>query len=216
IKLSASLLKERADRGARREDERLLRSLQNATTRLERIVEQSTEFAHVQDPRNSLHPQKTDLASLVRNTVDLVSTDLEAKQQSVEYVLPEAMEPVEIDPAHVERIVSMLVDNAIKYTPAGGRISIRVADQGNRIIVAVSDNGPGIPAEDQQFVFTGFYRGSKGDRMPVPGAGLSLALAKQLVERHGGHIGILSNQGIGTTVYFVLPRSVERNSSAKH
>ncbi|MBI4219947.1 MAG: HAMP domain-containing histidine kinase, partial [Chloroflexi bacterium] len=81
IKLSASLLKERSDRGGRHEDERLLRSLQNATTRLERIVEQSTEFAHVQDPGNSLHRQKTDLASLVRNTVDLVSTDLEAKQQ---------------------------------------------------------------------------------------------------------------------------------------
>ncbi|MBI4305088.1 MAG: HAMP domain-containing histidine kinase [Chloroflexi bacterium] len=214
IKLSASLLKERSLRSGRWDDERLLRSLENATARLERIVEQSTEFGYIQDSNNSLHLQSTDLISLVRSTVEMMSAELEAKQQSVEFFLPEELASVDIDRVHIERTVSMLVDNAIKYSPIGSRISVRVADHGSRISVGVSDNGPGIPLEDQQYLFTGFYRGSKGDRLPVPGAGLSLALAKQLVERHGGHIGIRSREGSGTTVYFVLPRSGTRVAAA--
>lgn len=103
-----------------------------------------------------------------------------------------------------------IIDNAIKYTPAGGAISLEIKDEmGQYALVRVRDNGAGIADEDKPHLFTPFYRGTPrtatGDLIQVPGMGQGLALTKQVIEAHGGSIQVKSRIGVGTAVYILLP-----------
>jgi signal transduction histidine kinase len=111
------------------------------------------------------------------------------------------------DPLRVEQVLSNLVDNAIKYSPNGGAIQIRVGStQGSApgVLVSVSDHGMGIPAEDQAHLFERFYRVEGGGRA-VKGVGLGLYICRSLVESHGGQIWVESKIGAGSTFIFTLP-----------
>jgi signal transduction histidine kinase len=101
------------------------------------------------------------------------------------------------------RVVQNLVGNAIKYTPAGGRVDVRAGRAGDGIVVEVADTGPGIPEADQARVFEPFYRASAG-RDHAPGSGLGLAVCRQVVAEHGGSLALQSVEGEGTTVSVAL------------
>lgn len=103
-----------------------------------------------------------------------------------------------------------IVDNAIKYTPAGGAISLEIKDEmGKYALVRIRDNGAGIADKDKPHLFTPFYRGTPrtaaGDLIKVPGMGQGLALTRQVIEAHGGSIQIKSRVGVGTAIYILLP-----------
>jgi len=106
----------------------------------------------------------------------------------------------------------VLLDNAAKYSPAGGEISIAVSAEGSRVRVAVGDGGSGLPELDRKFLLSAFFPGALADRPRGSGVGHGLALARQLIERQGGEIG-LSDTSDGTVVYLTLTRA-ERKSSA--
>jgi two-component system NtrC family sensor kinase len=97
-----------------------------------------------------------------------------------------------------------LIGNAIKYTPAHGKLAVRGHAEEGQIIIQVSDNGPGIPATDQPYIFDKFYRGSNIP-MDAPGTGLGLAIVKSIVDNHQGRIWVDSVVGQGTTFTVVLP-----------
>jgi signal transduction histidine kinase len=110
---------------------------------------------------------------------------------------------VEVDPARVEQILLILLDNALRHTPAGGRVEVVVGRDGPDATLAVIDTGEGIPAEDQPFVFDRFYRGdpSREGRS----AGLGLAIARGLAEAHRGSIALSSEVGRGSAFTLRLP-----------
>jgi signal transduction histidine kinase len=111
------------------------------------------------------------------------------------------------DPLRVEQVLSNLVDNAIKYSPGGGAIHVRVAAEqppGSGVSISVSDHGLGIPAEHQEHLFERFYRVDGGGRA-VKGVGLGLYICRSLVESHGGRIWVESKPGSGSTFIFTLP-----------
>jgi signal transduction histidine kinase len=113
-------------------------------------------------------------------------------------------------PQKIERVLYNLVANAIRHTPAGGRIVLSVCTQEPgapdlAVTFSVADTGEGISAEDLPHVFDRFYRGEKSRSRATGGAGLGLAIARGIVEAHGGRIWIESERGRGTTVSFSLP-----------
>jgi signal transduction histidine kinase len=112
---------------------------------------------------------------------------------------------VSADPDRLRQVLRILLDNAIAYTPSGGTIRVGVADEGARARVTVQDTGPGIPAAEQARIFDRFYRADPARARATGGTGLGLAIARALVQAQQGEIGVESQPGRGTTVWFTLP-----------
>jgi signal transduction histidine kinase len=111
-----------------------------------------------------------------------------------------------MDAQKVERVLTNLLDNALRHTPAGGVVRVNASAEADSVLVEVQDTGEGIRAEDLPHVFDRFYPGQEERRRNDGASGLGLAIAKGIVEAHGGTIGIDSTVGVGTRVWFTLPR----------
>ncbi|MDW8269146.1 MAG: HAMP domain-containing sensor histidine kinase [Anaerolineae bacterium] len=116
-----------------------------------------------------------------------------------------ALPTIHVDPERMMQVLNNLVTNAIRFTPAGGRITLAAAADTDRVYLRVSDTGVGIPAADLPYVFERFYRGDKARHTATGESGLGLAIARSLVEAHGGTIAVASEEGKGTTFTITLP-----------
>jgi signal transduction histidine kinase len=110
-----------------------------------------------------------------------------------------------MDTQAIGRVLNNLISNALRYTPAQGRVSVWVRRTDQGAVVTVSDTGDGIRAEDLPHVFERFYRGEKSRNRVTGGAGLGLAIARGIVQAHGGNIHVESKAGIGTQFTFHIP-----------
>lgn len=126
------------------------------------------------------------------------------KEQIVEVSIESDIPSIRGNPIRIKQLFDNLIGNAIKYTPAGKKISVKMRLEGTQIITEVKDEGPGIPAEDQPYIFEKFYRGNNIS-FNSPGTGLGLAIVKKIVESHNGRIWVESTLGQGSTFYVVLP-----------
>jgi two-component system phosphate regulon sensor histidine kinase PhoR len=113
--------------------------------------------------------------------------------------------PVLMAPRHIAQVWRNLIDNAIKYTPSG-TITIRTSFSSQEVVGEVSDTGVGIPSEAIPFVFDKFYRVSNTEIENIVGTGLGLSLVKSIIEQHNGRITVKSEEGVGSTFSFTLPR----------
>jgi signal transduction histidine kinase len=143
---------------------------------------------------------------------DLVSDTLEsfsalAEQQEVELTgrVAPGIDPVRMDVQRIGRVLNNLVGNALRHTPPGGSVVVEAVLMANGVQLEVQDTGEGIRVEDLPHVFERFYRGEKSRSRLTGGAGLGLAIAKGIVEAHGGRIGVESTTGQGTRFFFNLP-----------
>jgi two-component system sensor histidine kinase KdpD len=109
-----------------------------------------------------------------------------------------------MDVRRIEDVIAQLLDNAAKYSPAGTRITITSVVQKGKLVTSVADQGPGIDGVDQGMIFDKFYRG-RGKHSTIPGTGMGLAIAKAMVEAHGGTISVVSQLERGTVFSFALP-----------
>ncbi len=112
---------------------------------------------------------------------------------------------VNVDPERMAQVLGNLVSNALRHTPAGGQISLAAAQRGNNVLLTVQDNGVGIAPDKLRRIFTRFYRGDEARQAHEGESGLGLAIAKSLVELHGGAISVESTLGEGTTFTIALP-----------
>jgi PAS domain S-box-containing protein len=140
---------------------------------------------------------------IIQYAIDGLSNRIEEKEQAIVIKIGEILSPVLGNPVRLRQMINNLVSNAIKFTPAKGRIEVGAREENGLIIIYISDNGPGIPSADQPYIFDKFYRGSN---LPYdsPGTGLGLAIVKSIVENHLGRIWAESIPGIGTTFTVVL------------
>jgi signal transduction histidine kinase len=144
----------------------------------------------------------------VRQQIEATQPQAAQKQLVVEAELPVRV-TVTADPARLEQVVANLLDNAIKFTPAGGRIRVSLGTVRSGARLAVADDGPGIAPEALPHVFERYWQAQSAPR-PGRGAGLGLAIAKQLVELHGGSIDVESaGLGKGATFVVTLPAQVD-------
>jgi signal transduction histidine kinase len=157
-----------------------------------------------------LRGEPSSLSDLISDTLEGFSARARARELTLTGAVDPRVDPVWMAPDKVSRVLRNLVENAIRHSSAGGQIRMSARLAGDDAMVSVEDTGEGIPPEDLPRVFDRFYRGdaarSRGDGLLTGGAGLGLAIARGLVEAHGGQIHIESQRGKGTTVTFTLPR----------
>ncbi|MGD9047707.1 MAG: GAF domain-containing sensor histidine kinase [Anaerolineae bacterium] len=147
------------------------------------------------------------LSDIIAKTTELLQT--RAEEKGIAYKVEMAEEPLVLAGFEdgLERVIMNLVSNAVKYTPEGGSVKVKVWREVEQIRLAVSDTGIGIPEEAMPRIFTEFYRAKNAKAMEVEGTGLGLVIAKDVIDQHGGQISVESTVGKGTTVNVCLPRS---------
>ena len=152
--------------------------------------------------------EKTPLAVLARYAVDGLRNAAEVKQISVQVHLSDDLPMVTGDPYRLRQMIGNLLENAIKYSAAGGQVEISADGEGDQIILRVRDNGPGIPASEQPYLFDKFFRASN---VPddVAGTGLGLSIVKSIVDNHHGRIWVDSKLGEGSIFTVVLPKAAD-------
>jgi signal transduction histidine kinase len=153
---------------------------------------------------------RVDLPEVIDTVVQSVRAEIEAKQLGLDVDIPASLPSIWGDNERIIQILTNLVSNAYKYTPEGGQIYVGVNDQSDtaspdHLTVSVRDTGVGISPEDQQMLFTKFFRADNPLVRDVPGTGLGLSITKSLVEMHGGKIWFHSEPDRGTTFKFTLP-----------
>jgi signal transduction histidine kinase len=112
------------------------------------------------------------------------------------------------DRDRLEQVLGNLLENAVKYSPDGSEVSVRVREEADRVVTAIADRGIGIPTDELSQVFERFHRGRQVSSTNYGGLGLGLYISKQIVERHGGTIWVESREGQGTTFFFSLPATM--------
>jgi len=144
-----------------------------------------------------------DLAAAIRAALDLAGPTLDRAGLQLIVEVPDRL-AARANPDHLAQVLGNLLSNAARYTPAGGTVTVRAERRPADLLVSVANTGEGIPAEDLDRVFERFYRVEKSRDRALGGAGIGLAVVKQLVEAEGGHVGAESRAGL-TRVWFSLP-----------
>jgi signal transduction histidine kinase len=172
------------------------------TERLQQIVDDLLDLSRIQSGRIELHQRPVDAATIARDAAQAFRAPAEGKGIDLRLELLPSLGTVVADPERIDLAFANLVGNAVKYTPAGGRIAISAERRDGVIRYAVTDNGPGVPPELRQAIFEKFFRRPGAT---APGAGLGLFIAKEIVDAHGGKIGVDGEPGAGSRFWFELP-----------
>lgn len=187
---------------------RYVHSMQRETVNLGRLVDDLFELSRLDAGQVNLRLEPSAISTLVLETCE--SMNAQANVRGVQ-LLPRVnfgIGPVLADPDQIQRVLYNLVQNAIRHTPADGSVIVEVLDLGPEVQVNVADSGEGIPRQDLPHVFDRFYRGDKArSRDAGSGAGLGLAIAKRLVETHGGRIWVAQPITGGSVFSFTLPKN---------
>ena len=190
---------------------RFLKRMDAEVDALTQMVEELLELSRIESGQGPLRLAPARLAEVLSPPIERLRPQAESAGVSLALLLPQEVPAVLADVERARKVVTNLVHNAIKFTPAGGSILVSAEEQGQEVIIAVKDTGVGIPAEDLPRIFERFY---KADRARSGGGtGLGLAIAKHIVEGHGGRLWAESVEGNGSTFYFSLPSAHLAHSS---
>lgn len=180
----------------------------SSALRLHSLVEEMTTMNQLQVGRSGLHTQPVPIQKILANVVQNLRTVAEKKQQKINLQIPKAPLVIHGDLPKLEIVFSNLLNNAIRFTPEGGQITIKVSASPGKIGVEVVDNGSGIELDHLEKIFQPFYQVENHLTRRVGGMGLGLATARGIVELHGGRIWAESDgAGKGSTLKVVLPRA---------
>lgn len=179
------------------------RSLHEEAQRLVRLSRSLDALVDAALPPTEAVDREVDMSQAVRSALDLARPAFDAKQIEVRVDVPDWL-VVRAEPDGVAQVLANLLQNASRYTPAGGQTSIEAVGRRSRVVVSVTNTGDGIPAGDLPHVFERFYRVEKSRDAARGGAGIGLAIVKQVVEASGGRVGARSD-GRVTEFWFSLP-----------
>lgn len=168
-----------------------------------RLINDILDLSKIEAGRLQLAIESVPVKTSFAEVADAMRPLAEKKSQSLTVNASKELN-VRADGVRFRQILMNLIGNAIKFSPHGGKIELATRQLGEVVRVEVRDSGPGIPPEEQQRIFEAFYR-SKQTEKTVEGTGLGLAITRRLVELHGGHLGLESQQGLGSCFYFTLP-----------
>lgn len=187
--------------------------IQDGTRRLQQLVDDLLDFARLEAGTFRLVLRPADLNQIVRAVIDSLRPQVQRRSLELLADLPRESTVMEVDPGRIEQVLINLVNNAIKFTPAGGRISVGLRAQTGQIRLTVTDTGIGIPPDHLAKLFQKFYQVDPSSTRRQGGAGLGLSIAKGLVEAHGGQIGVESEVGKGSTFWITLPMAGQNQSN---
>lgn len=188
--------------------ERFLRTIERHTERLNSLLDDLLALSRLESITPGLSRERINLSHLIGKLIDDYRARPSCRQHQLNLSVDSAIDEILADPLKITQTLENLLENALKYTPAGSNIDIFVKLQNKEIEISVHDSGPGIPAEDIPHIFERFYRVDKGRSREKGGTGLGLSIAKHIVQLHGGRIWVESELGKGTAIYFTLPTQV--------
>jgi signal transduction histidine kinase len=186
--------------------QRQIAMVQRAGERMNRLIQDLLDVKRMESGHLSVEPCPTRSGKFLAEAADALRPLATAAGLELQLDAPADLPLVSVDRHRLHQVLSNVIGNAIKFTPRGGTITLRGAVVGKELRVAVTDSGPGIPAEQLPHIFSQFWQGARSDRR---GIGLGLAISKGIVEAHGGRIWVESTLGSGSTFYFTLP-AIER------
>ncbi|HKZ52647.1 MAG TPA: ATP-binding protein [Candidatus Acidoferrales bacterium] len=184
---------------------RFLEFIRDYTARLVRLTDDLLYLSLIEAGKLEMKFAPVPVADLIESCVEMLRYQAGAKQIELRVDCPATLPPVWGDAVRLELVLKNLLDNAVQYTPPGGRITVHSAPADGQVMIAVSDTGVGIPPGEQERIFERFYRGSPARANEVGNTGLGLSIAKHLVEAHQGRITVESDVGRGSTFSVFLP-----------
>jgi signal transduction histidine kinase len=184
-------------------DEAQIRQVLDDARTLSRLVDDLRTLAHTESGTLSLVKEPTDLGLLAHDVIDSFSAEAARLRVALRLDAPAELPMAMIDPLRIREVLSNLVSNALRHTPAGGSVSIAIAAEGGRFVMRVTDTGTGLAPDEATKIFDRFYKGPSSH-----GSGLGLTIARNLVAAHGGDIRCDSRPGAGTTFTITLAGAI--------
>jgi PAS domain S-box-containing protein len=192
------------------EQDEYLRVVQSNADRLVALINDLLDVSRIESGRIALKRERVDVRSTVESVVAMMRPLLDGKDQALTLSVADDLPLAWADHDRVVQVVTNLISNAHKYTPANGSIAIDVAREGELIRVAVRDDGMGIAPEDLERLFTRFYRVDNSLTREIGGTGLGLSIVKSIVEMQGGTVSVESEPGVGSTFAFTIPVATDQ------
>lgn len=186
-------------------DAHLIENLYEETMLLNRLVSDLHELSQAEAGQLSLVRRPARVGDIIQRVVDAFGWQVEERSLTLQVDVPADLPLVDVDPERIGQVLRNLLSNALLHTSAGGEVDVVARSEGEWVSVAVKDTGEGIPPEHLPFVFERFYRVDKSRSRLTGGVGLGLAIAKQLIEAHGGKIEVQSKMGQGSIFTFTIP-----------
>ena len=202
IKAAASSLLQEDVSWSEEERSSFAQAIEQEADRLNRLVENLLDLSRIEG--GALHPEKEwyPLDELVHDVLGRIQPLVQGRE--VKAILPTSLPPLELDYLMIDQVLTNLIENALRYTPAGSPIEIVAETLETEVRLSVADRGPGIPVNDLEHIFDKFYRVKSGVRA-MSGTGIGLAVCRGLMEAHGGRIWAENRQGGGTSICLALP-----------
>jgi PAS domain S-box-containing protein len=193
----------RDERASGRDTGHFAEVIERNAERLLRLVGDLLFLSEVQSGKLAVELRRADLADIARQAVEEMRP--EAERKHIALTLSATPVPLAVDPTRIAQLLDNLISNAVKFTPDGGRVEIRVGTDEDQAVLAVADTGIGIPAADQEQIFERFFRTEKARREVIQGTGLGLTITKAIADAHDGTITVDSTEGRGSTFTIRLP-----------
>jgi PAS domain S-box-containing protein len=203
IELAARLISARAEQEGGPEWLRSpLERIVRFTRTMRKLIEDLLDIVSIEEGRLSIRHGQTAPPALVLEVTDALQSHAEDKQIRLEALVEPGLPPLVADHDRLHQVLTNLIGNALKFTPAGGRVSVRAIRQGDDVVFSVQDTGAGIPEEQRPHIFDRFWQADSADRR---GRGLGLGISKGIVQAHGGKLWVESTMGQGSTFSFAIP-----------
>jgi two-component system sensor histidine kinase KdpD len=180
----------------------LLTVINQESDRLNRLVGEAGEVSQLDSHQLQINAETHHIREAINAAIESLQPAL--RQHPVKVTVSADIPPVRMDLERIIEVLTQLLDNASKYSPADSPIYVSAEQDGSMVVTSVADHGPGIDEMEQEMIFEKFYRG-RNQRMLIQGTGMGLPIAKAIVELHGGKIAVVSQPGHGSVFSFSLP-----------
>jgi two-component system phosphate regulon sensor histidine kinase PhoR len=184
---------------------RFVEIIREHASRLARLTEDLLKLSRIEAGQLKLEFRPVSVTQLIESCVETAHLKAVPRQLALNVHVPEGLPPVRGDANSLQEVLQNLLDNALQYTPAGGKIDVSVASSDGRVVITVSDTGIGIPQVEQERIFERFYRVDAARSREAGGTGLGLSIARHIMEAHGGRLWVESAVGEGSRFHFSIP-----------
>ena len=184
---------------------RFVEIIREHAMRLARLTEDLLKLSRIEAGQLKLEFRPVSVVQLIDSCMETAQLKAVPKRLSLSVQLPPELPPVRGDANSLQEVLQNLLDNALQYTPSGGKIEVSALSTDSRVVVTVADTGIGIPQVEQERIFERFYRVDAARSREAGGTGLGLSIARHIVEAHGGHLWVESAVGEGSRFHFSVP-----------
>jgi len=192
------------------EQREFLEKTYKSNERMINLINDLLNITRIEEGRYLYKPIFINIEPIIQSVLDAYKDEIKERKLKLNFIKPkEKLPEIKVDVEKIRLAIQNLLENAIRYTKAGGEMKISLKYLGDKIECSVSDTGVGIPEDQRARVFSKFFRGSNVIRLETEGSGLGLFITKNIIEAHGGRIWFESKEGEGTTFYFTLPLKKE-------